>query len=157
MMGRDRRAGHQAPVIAVMGLAGLAFLAACAPAGQPSAHSGQRRVAAVRPQAVPALQPLPDGPGTSLLLNTGVRQGARHAGIIGRIPAQARPYQIYAVCQGPGTITVATTSAGTFSQPCSNTGQGLDLNLAAEYLMPQTIVVTMSQKASWHVIAVIGQ
>ncbi len=164
-MGRYRRAGHQAPLLASMALGGFVLLAGCAPAGHPSAlpsplasgHSGARRLTAPSSHALAALQPLADGPGSNLLLNTGVRQGTRPAGRVGWIPAQSGPYLIYAVCKGPGAITVATTFAGAFSQPCSNTAQGLDLNLGAEYRKPEAITVTVSQKVTWHVIALIGQ
>ena len=160
-MGRYRRASHQAPLLASMALGGLALLAGCAPAGHPSAlapgRSGGRRLTAPSSHALATLQPLADGPGSNLLLNTGVRQGTRRAGRVGRIPAQSGPYLIYAVCKGPGAITVATTFAGAFSQPCSNTAQGLDLNLGAEYRKPEAITVTVSQKVTWHVTALISQ
>lgn len=127
----------------------LAVVAGCSPSSH--LHQATRNL-----RAPVALRPLTEGPSSDVLFNTGVRRRLLHSGYIGRIPSQSAPYIIYVVCSGPGSIRVGTTSAGTFSQPCNNTGQGLAVTASANYSISQVISVLVSYRATWHIIAIGG-
>ena len=149
-----RRAGYRrtrraTPWATAVALCALAVVAGCS-------ASGHLHQAAPSVRSPVALRPLNTGPISDVLFNTGVRRRLRHSGYVGRIPAQSAPYTIDAVCSGPGTIRVGTTSAGTFSMPCNNKPQGVAVTLSTEYSVSQTVSVLVSYRATWHIIAIGG-
>jgi len=148
-MGRYRRTRRATPWTTAVALCALAVVAGCS-------ASGHLHQAAPSVRLPVALRPQNEGPISDVLFNTGVRRRLRHSGYVGRIPAQSAPYTIYAVCSGPGTIRVGTTSAGAFSIPCNNTPQGVAVTASTAYSINQTVSVLVSYQATWHIIALGG-
>lgn len=89
---------------------------------------------------------------TEVLLSTGPDHADPHHGYLATLPVANEPYAVYAVCRGPGHMTVGSRTAGTMTVPCNGQVRSLAVAKASAYDAPQSLSLSVGSGDTWELI-----